>query len=745
MFILLISAVSAVSSIRVGLNNQYFNQLGQEAAESGVAYATFCLRSNNYTVTWTGKSLTPATDCAGNANGKSPYIMDNGDGVRTTFTIGNATVSTGGYVQIQASGKAELVRTSSGLPWQSYQQTMTNVVRYSDAPKISGGAGWKTDGHIGAIVTADGQTYAYGANSQGQVLGTTTPTLVSYPTKMSLPTTVTRVQKMITSGQGASFLCIIGDTGQVFCQGASTSTGSLMPQTPKGWFQFGLPGGLTAVDISISGYGADALCVLASNQQAYCAGENNNGSLGVGNAAYIVYPLTTPQLFVAKDGAGAQLPLRKIVTRNQITCGITTANDMYCAGRNTEGALAGPALTGYPTPIKYPMPNGRKVQDVVISYHADYPVVHVLATDGSIWGSGPYTDGVLGNGQTSGNTGTTQAPAYFTDNQADYSSGSIFWNQNSNKCVDNASNIAQNGNRIALWDCGPANFPNQTWMYSSNKQLINLGTGMCLDDPGNSTTPGTKVQLYTCNGTPAQQFELPGGTAIFHPASNLCVDALNFGTANDTTLQLQTCSGNSAQRFTTWPGINPWQGMIAGTDHFCAIRKDTWSGMWCAGTNTYGQLANVYDMATNKNFGGTCQAIAGSGHQMFNVNLPNGAKVDVTKLSSEWQDQFLSTMVIATDGQVYGSGRNQYGKLGSGSLGASAGDFQQCTTVKYQLPAGVTAVDMSTRDEYTTYVLGSDGKVYAAGYNINGQVGDGTTIDRATPVEVQIPRTSYSY
>jgi alpha-tubulin suppressor-like RCC1 family protein len=130
---------------------------------------------------------------------------------------------------------------------------------------------------------------------------------------------------------------------------------------------------------------------------------------------------------------------------------------------------------------------------------------------------------------------------------------------------------------------------------------------------------------------------------------------------------------------------------------------------------------------------------------MFNVNLPNGAKVDVTKLSSEWQDQFLSTMVIATDGQVYGSGRNQYGKLGSGSLGASAGDFQQCTTVKYQLPAGVTAVDMSTRDEYTTYVLGSDGKVYAAGYNINGQVGDGTTIDRATPVEVQIPRTSYSY
>jgi hypothetical protein len=65
--------------------------------------------------------------------------------------------------------------------------------------------------------------------------------------------------------------------------------------------------------------------------------------------------------------------------------------------------------------------------------------------------------------------------------------------------------------------------------------------------------------------------------------------------------------------------------------------------------------------------------------------------------------------------------------------------------VKYQLPAGVTAVDMSTRDEYTTYVLGSDGKVYAAGYNINGQVGDGTTIDRYTPVEVQIPRTSYSY
>ena len=182
--------------------------------------------------------------------------------------------------------------------------------------------------------------------------------------------------------------------------------------------------------------------------------------------------------------------------------------------------------------------------------------------------------------------------------------------------------------------------------------------------------------------------------------------------------------------------------MIVGSDTFCAYRNDPWSGLWCAGQNNWGQLMNY---AATNSFLGQCAAVSGSGQTIFNVNLPNGVKVDISKLSDEWKQHFRSMMVIGTDGNVYGSGRNQYGKLGNSVLGDSANDYRSCTTTKFQLPAGVTAVDMSTRDEYTTYVLGSDNRVYAAGRNNNGQIGDGTTTDRLAPVEVKIPRQATYY
>jgi alpha-tubulin suppressor-like RCC1 family protein len=183
--------------------------------------------------------------------------------------------------------------------------------------------------------------------------------------------------------------------------------------------------------------------------------------------------------------------------------------------------------------------------------------------------------------------------------------------------------------------------------------------------------------------------------------------------------------------------------MITGPNHFCGIREDSWSGMWCAGNNSYGQLLN-WATATGS-FMGQCQNAPNGGYYYFNVNLPNGEKVDVNRLTDEWSQQYNSTMVISTTGKVYGSGRNEFGKLGSDTLGDAGNSFRQCVAQEFTLPAGVTAENMSTRDEYTTYVLGSDGKIYASGRNNNGQIGDTTTTDRLSPVEVKIPRQATNY
>ena len=99
-------------------------------------------------------------------------------------------------------------------------------------------------------------------------------------------------------------------------------------------------------------------------------------------------------------------------------------------------------------------------------------------------------------------------------------------------------------------------------------------------------------------------------------------------------------------------------------------------------------------------------------------------------------------MVITSLGNVYAAGDNTYGKLGrGGALGTACNS----TYAKVQLPAGVKGVALANGDEYTAFVLGDNGKVYSMGRNNNGQLGDGTTTDRSTPVEVQIPRQETVY
>jgi alpha-tubulin suppressor-like RCC1 family protein len=744
MLTILVTAVSATSTISSALNSQYYSQLAREAAESGVARALECLSKNpaSYTPQWSNAApLKPNTDCSGVVQGGlSAYVLQSGN-VQSSFSVGLPTAGANGALQIVASATLGLTRTGSSSVWRTYSQTLAQTSRYQSTPSLAGGAGWKGNGHLAAVMTLDKKLYALGDNSLGQITDSQTPTSVSIPRLVSLPAGVSSISSVVTSGQGASFMCIMANTSQVWCRGAAgAGENGLMPAT-IGWQRFGLPGSLTAVSMSISGFGPVAMCVIASDGQAYCAGENYSGSLGIGDSSYSIYKITNPQKFrldVPAPGAS----LRKIVTQSDVTCGITTTNDMYCAGINWDGQIAGPSNTIYATPIRYPIPGARKVDVVSVTYHtlSGHAAVHVLGTDGTIWGSGPYDNGTLGNGLTTGSTGTSQTPVLFSDPQVDFATGSIFWNAQSNRCIDNNGGSSTNGNKIQLYDCNGS--AAQGWILGKAKQLTNMGTGKCLDDPGNSATPGVALQLYDCNGTAAQQFALTGGNKIVHIASGLCVDATGNGTANGTVMELWTCNGGGAQTLTTWQGINGWQGMVTGTDHFCGLRNDQWSGMWCAGSNAYGQLANY--ASSTYNFLGQCVSTPSSGHNIFNVNLPGGDRVDLSKLSDNWRSQFQSTMVIATSGKVYGAGRNQYGKLGNGTVGPGT-DYAQCVTTQYPLPAGVTAVDMSTLDEYTTYILGSDNKIYAAGGNGNGQVGDSTTTDRWSPVEVKIPRQSYVY
>ena len=100
-----------------------------------------------------------------------------------------------------------------------------------------------------------------------------------------------------------------------------------------------------------------------------------------------------------------------------------------------------------------------------------------------------------------------------------------------------------------------------------------------------------------------------------------------------------------------------------------------------------------------------------------------------------------SVMVIDWQGNAYSAGDNSYGKLGTGAaLGSCNPTFRPI-----KLPIGVSAVAVTNGDEYTAFILGSDGNLYSMGRNHQGQLGNGTTTDSNVPVRVLIPQETTIY
>ncbi len=114
--------------------------------------------------------------------------------------------------------------------------------------------------------------------------------------------------------------------------------------------------------------------------------------------------------------------------------------------------------------------------------------------------------------------------------------------------------------------------------------------------------------------------------------------------------------------------------------------------------------------------------------------LPPGVSVvSVHTYPKDYIDYDTVMMVLGSDGQVYGAGSNYYGQLGN-----RGGQIAYSTPVRFQLPAGLTALELVVGYE-NVFVRASDGNVYGAGRNKDGELGDGTTTQANTPVRFGLP------
>ena len=175
------------------------------------------------------------------------------------------------------------------------------------------------------------------------------------------------------------------------------------------------------------------------------------------------------------------------------------------------------------------------------------------------------------------------------------------------------------------------------------------------------------------------------------------------------------------------------------------IRFSQISGSENDGSASYGFSLAVGSDGNAYAWGDNSQGQLGNGttterHTPVMVPKPAGAPADFTYL--QVSGGRYHSLALGSDGNVYAWGNNQYGQLGNGTTNTS-----QKTPVRVKTPDRSTYPDLPedftyvqvSAGELHSLALGSDGNVYAWGNNQYGQLGNGTTSSQKTPVRVKTP------
>ncbi|WP_025620196.1 chromosome condensation regulator RCC1, partial [Salinispora cortesiana] len=184
---------------------------------------------------------------------------------------------------------------------------------------------------------------------------------------------------------------------------------------------------------------------------------------------------------------------------------------------------------------------------------------------------------------------------------------------------------------------------------------------------------------------------------------------LAWGDNNDGELGDGTTTDSSTPVEVSLPAGTTVTAIAAGHDHSLAVTSAGTALAW--GDNRFGQLGDET----------TTDSIT-----PVDVSLLAGTTVTAIAAGDD------HSFAVTSAGAALAWGDNDRGELGDGTTTRSS------TPVPVSLPAGTTVTAIAGGIAHGL-ALTSAGKVLAWGLNSDGQLGDGTTADSSTPVEVSLP------
>jgi RHS repeat-associated protein len=381
-------------------------------------------------------------------------------------------------------------------------------------------------------------------------------------------------------------------------------------------------------------------------------------------------------------------------------------------GLNTNGQLGDNTTTDKHTPADV-LKSGGRLTDVRVTATG---AAHSAAIDnsGALWMWGLNGNGQLGDNTITQRTTATQITALTNvaavalggaHSLALTSDGAVWaWGANTKgQLGDNTVTERHTPVAVSGLSSGVVAIATRT---SSSYALKSDGTVWAW---GNNANGQLGDNSTTERHVPVQVSGITNATAIaagessaFALRADHTIAAWGLNTSN------QLGDGTVTQRNApvSVSGISNASLIASGGFHGIALRTDGTVATWGLGSD--GQLGN----------GGT--ANASTPVTVTALTGKNITTVDAGRSMS---------LAIGSDGTVYTFGDNTYGQLGNGSVTDATSPTQ---------PADGYGIDQASSPGGANHTLTirADGTVSASGLNTNGQLGDGTTTQRQTPVLV---------
>ncbi len=451
--------------------------------------------------------------------------------------------------------------------------------------------------------------------------------------------------------------------------------------------------------------GYDYSVGLSADGKTYGWGSDAHGELAIGRVVEASVPQTVPDLNLGQ-GAGKH----SLASGSEFNVALKLDGSVWTWGSNYAGQLGDGTISDHSVPAKVP-----GLTNVVAVAAGTW---HTLAvkSDGSVWTWGRNDSGQLGD--------ATNVPK----NSPVIVSG----------VTDAAAISAGILHSIALTSDG------NVWTWGSN-ELGELGDGTMND----RSFPGKVAGLSGVVAVAAHSrhnLALKSDGSVWAWGSNYS-GQLGDGTTENRSVPVQVV------------GLKDVIALAAGDSHSLALKSD--GSLWTWGFNGYGQLG---DGGTNDQYtpiligysfrevaagathslalkaDGTAWSWGWNYHSQLGDGIPSYQRnspaqiIGVTNFVALAGGGFNS-LAAKSDGSVLTWGDNAYGQLGDGKLAKNS--LPVLSTALNGITA-ISAGNMPDAAPFQTHALAlnADGGVLAWGNNLFGALGDGTTTNSSTPINV---------